>query len=59
MSLFTAFLKDESGASAAEYILILAVIGGGIAVAAGVLGTSISGALNNAANFINSHATFS
>jgi len=46
---FLAFLKDESGASAAEYALILAIVGAGIAVAAGALGTAISTAVNNAA----------
>ena len=42
------FVMDESGASAAEYALILAIIGSGIAVAAIALGGSISGAMNSA-----------
>jgi pilus assembly protein Flp/PilA len=42
------FLRDESGASAAEYALILAIIGSGIAVAAIALGGSISGAMTTA-----------
>lgn len=42
------FLNDETGASAAEYALILAVIGVGIATAATGLGTAIQGALNDA-----------
>jgi len=42
------FLHDESGAAAAEYALILAIVGAGIAVAAGNLGTAISTALNTA-----------
>lgn len=46
------FLKDESGASAAEYAIILAVIGGGLALAISGLGTAISGAINNATNSI-------
>ena len=37
MRSFISFLKDESGAAAAEYALILAVVAGGIAVAAGTL----------------------
>ncbi|WP_312162160.1 Flp family type IVb pilin [Phenylobacterium sp.] len=41
MSKFVAFLKDESGASAAEYVLILAIIGSGVALAAGALGVQI------------------
>jgi pilus assembly protein Flp/PilA len=57
MSKIVAFLKDESGASAAEYVLILAIIGGGIALAAGTLATSISGALSAAATAIDNAAT--
>jgi pilus assembly protein Flp/PilA len=48
MSKFAAFLKDETGASAAEYVLILAIIGSGIALAAKTFGTSISTALGKA-----------
>jgi pilus assembly protein Flp/PilA len=44
--------KDESGASAAEYALILAIIGAAIAVAAITLGGTIGGALNNASTCI-------
>jgi len=36
-------LKDESGASAAEYALILAIVGAGIVVAA----LSLQGAISN------------
>lgn len=46
------FLNDEAGASAAEYALILAIIGIGIVTAAGALGTAITGALNGAADAI-------
>ena len=46
------FVSDESGASAAEYALILAIVGTGIAVAAVALGTSISGAMDRAGNCI-------
>lgn len=45
-------LKDESGASAAEYALILAIIGTGIAGAAIYLGTQISTAMNDSATCI-------
>lgn len=45
--------RDELGAAAAEYALILAVVGGGIAVAALALGVSISGAMGRATGFIN------
>ncbi len=44
--------RDELGAAAAEYALILAVVGGGIAVAALALGVSISGAMGRASAII-------
>lgn len=47
-NLLKIFAFDESGASAAEYALLLAIIGAGIALAAGGLGTAISTALNSA-----------
>ena len=50
--MFKAFLRDESGASAAEYALILAIVGAGIAAAAFTLGGSISGAMNTASTCI-------
>ncbi len=49
MKSFVRMLKDDSGASAAEYALILAIVGTAIAVAAIALGNSIAGAMNNAA----------
>ena len=54
MSKFIKMLKDESGASAAEYALILAIVGAAIAVAAIFLGDAISNAVNDAATCINS-----
>ena len=47
---------DQSGASAAEYALILAIVGTTIAVAALALGNSIAGAMNNASAIINSQS---
>jgi pilus assembly protein Flp/PilA len=44
------FLRDESGASAAEYALIIAVVGVGIGAAALVLGANVEQAVGNAAN---------
>ena len=41
MNAFFKMLKDESGAAAAEYALILAVVGAGIIVAAVALGDAI------------------
>ena len=45
---FEDFVRDESGASAAEYALILALVGVGIAIAATTLGTSIKNAMGAA-----------
>lgn len=53
MSKFTAFLTDESGAAAAEYVLILAIIGSAIAGSALAFGTAIKGAIDDAAAVIN------
>ena len=53
-----AYLGEEDGASAAEYALILAIIGAAIAAAMLFLGGSIANAVNNAANCIkNGNAT--
>ncbi len=48
------FLRDESGASAAEYALILAVVGIGIVIAAQTLSGSISDAMDRASTEIDS-----
>jgi pilus assembly protein Flp/PilA len=47
-------MKDESGASAAEYALILAIVGSVIALAAIALGNSISIAMSNAGKCVES-----
>ena len=44
------FAMNESGASAAEYALIIAVVGVGIGAAALVLGANVEQAVGNAAN---------
>ena len=46
------FVSDESGASAAEYALILAIVGTGIAGAAVLLGGAISDAMGEATDCI-------
>jgi pilus assembly protein Flp/PilA len=46
------FVKEEEGASAAEYALLLALVCLGIVVAVGTLAGSISTAVTNAANII-------
>ena len=51
---------DESGASAAEYALILAIVGSAIALAAIGLGTAISTKMGKAANCVGANsATYS
>ena len=45
---FVEMLRDESGASAAEYALILAIVTTGIAGAAVALGNAISDAIDTA-----------
>jgi pilus assembly protein Flp/PilA len=54
---FINMLKDESGASAAEYALILAIIGTGIALASIALGGAISTAMNEAGECIKNPPT--
>lgn len=51
------FVADESGASAAEYALILAIVGVGIGAAAMVLGNNVSKAINNASTDIQKCST--
>lgn len=51
------FLADESGASAAEYALILVVVGVGIVTAAGLLEDAISGAMTGTATIITNNTT--
>jgi len=45
--------KDEDGAAAAEYALILAVIAVGIALGAGLLGGAIDTAIRTACGEVN------
>ena len=54
MKTFINMLRDDSGASAAEYALILAIIGAAIAIAAIALGKAVAGAMNHASNCIKS-----
>ncbi len=56
MKTFLNMLRDDSGASAAEYALILAIVGSAIALAAIGLGKSVSSAMTNALRCIN-HAS--
>ena len=54
MKTFINMLRDDAGASVAEYALILAIVGSALAIAAIGLGNTIAGAMNNAASKINS-----
>ena len=53
MKFFKSFARDESGASAAEYALILVVVGLAIIGAALSLSGAISGAMSDTADTIN------
>ena len=46
-------LRNTSGASAAEYALILAIVGSLLAVAAVALGNAIAGAMSDTTELIN------
>ena len=54
MTKFVAFMRDESGASAAEYVLILAILGSAIVLAMTTFGGSISTALGKAGSKLTS-----
>lgn len=49
------FVRDESGASAAEYVLILAIIGSGIAAGSVLLGGAITTSLTDASTKISTY----
>ena len=57
MKTFIRMIKDEAGASAAEYALILAVVGVGIIVAAVALGEAVGNSMDCAAITINTHTS--
>lgn len=50
---FMGLWRDESGAAAAEYALILAIVGVGIAAGAAGLGDEIVGAMDGACDQLN------
>ena len=49
MTIFSRFLKDESGATAIEYGLIAAIVGVGLATALGDLKTALETTFGNVA----------
>jgi pilus assembly protein Flp/PilA len=57
MKTFIKMLRDDRGASAAEYALILAIIGAVIAIAALTLSGAIANSMENAASCINDPGT--
>ena len=57
MTNFIKMIKDESGASAAEYALILAIIGATVAIASILLGGAIGNAMNDATNCLEANTT--
>ena len=57
MQHFIKMLRDDRGASAAEYALILAIIGAAIAVAALALSGAIANEMNDAASCITDTGT--
>lgn len=57
MKSFIYMLRDKRGASAAEYALILAIIGAVIALAALSLADSIGNAMDRTANCIDNPVT--
>ena len=57
MRKFINMLRDKRGASAAEYALILAIIGAAIAVAALGLSGAIADEMNDAASCITNTST--
>jgi|APTNR8051073442_1049403.scaffolds.fasta_scaffold07750_3 pilus assembly protein Flp/PilA len=55
--LFVELLKDESGASAIEYALLVAVIATGLVAAMGPMATAIANVWSNATTAVNSNVT--
>lgn len=57
MKTFLIMIRDDSGAAAAEYALILAIVGAAIVVAAIGLGNAVAGAMNSASSCITTTST--
>lgn len=56
MKLLRNLKKDESGASAAEYALIVAILGGFVVIGAGAFGGSLSSALTTTGQTLETQA---
>jgi len=59
MTNFIKMIRDDRGAAAAEYALILAIVGAAIALAAVLLGGAIANAMGDAKNCIETPPTVS
>ena len=59
MTNFIKMIRDDRGAAAAEYALILAIVGAAIALAAVLLGESIANAMDSARACIDNPPTSS
>ena len=57
MTNFIKMIRDDRGAAAAEYALILAIVGAAIAVAAVLLGGAIANAMDDARDCIENPPT--
>lgn len=57
MNSFLHMVKDRSGASAAEYALILAIVGTAVAASAMLLGNTIGAAINDTSTCISSNGS--
>ncbi|WP_309610947.1 Flp family type IVb pilin [Sphingomonas sp.] len=55
MTKFINLLKNDSGAAAAEYALILAIVGAAIAIAALTLGSAVANSMNRASTCISTN----
>jgi pilus assembly protein Flp/PilA len=53
MNFIRNFVRDESGASAAEYALIIAIVGVGIGAAALALGANVTAAIGDSSDEVN------
>lgn len=52
IKLFSNLLRDESGAAASEYILLLALLGGGVALGAYTFGGKIKEAFDGKGSYL-------
>lgn len=51
-NIFRQFINDDSGAAASEYILLLALLGGGVAIGAYNFGGSVKSAFSTKGQYL-------